>query len=52
VEKMMGYLFKLQIIERWRLLDEKKGGEIFRNIVSHLKAGAKLNENFETNKRQ
>jgi hypothetical protein len=51
VEKIMGYLFKLQIIERWRLLDEEKGNEIFRNIVSNLKSSAKLNENFETNKK-
>ncbi|MCL2168279.1 MAG: DUF2764 domain-containing protein [Lentimicrobiaceae bacterium] len=51
IEKIMGYLFKLQMIERWKLLDSEKGGKIFRNIVSNLKNSAKLRENFETNKR-
>jgi hypothetical protein len=51
VEKIMGYLFKLQIIERWKMLDTEKGGEIFRNIVKNLKGSAKLHENFDINKR-
>jgi hypothetical protein len=51
VEKIMGYLFKLQIIERWRMLDAEKGGEIFKNIVNNLKNSAKLHENFDINKR-
>jgi len=51
VEKIMGYLFKLQIIERWRLLDNERGGEIFRNIVNNLKDSVKLYKNFETTKR-
>jgi len=42
VEKIMSYLFKLQIIERWRSLDEKKGGEIFRNMVANLRNNEKL----------
>jgi len=37
IEKIMGYLFKLQIIERWKMLDEKKGGEIFRSMVKALR---------------
>jgi hypothetical protein len=51
VEILMGYLFKLQIIERWRLLDEEKGSEIFRNIVNQLKNSAKLDKNLEINKK-
>jgi len=51
IEKIMGYLFKLQTIERWKVLDEEKGGEIFRNIVNTLKNSTKLNENFKTIKR-
>jgi hypothetical protein len=51
VEKIMGYLFKLQIIERWKMLDAEKGGEIFKNIVKNLKGSAKLHENFDTNKK-
>jgi len=37
IEKIMGYLFKLQILERWRLLDAEKGGEIFLTLVNNLK---------------
>jgi len=44
IEKIMSYLFKLQIIERWRFLDDEKGSEIFRNMVSKLKGSAKLRE--------
>jgi len=51
VEKIMGYLFKLQILERWRLLSPEKGSEIFRNIVNNLKCSDRLHKNFETNKR-
>lgn len=51
VEKIMGYLFKLQIIERWKLLDPEKGGEIFKTIVNNLKNSNKLPENFDNNKK-
>ena len=37
IEKIMSYLFKLQIIERWRLLDNEKGKEKFINMVKRLK---------------
>ena len=51
VEKIMGYLFKLQIIERWRVLDAEKGEDIFRTIVNNLKNNTKMHENFDINKR-
>jgi len=51
IEKIMGYLFKLQIIERWKLLNHDKGYEIFKNIVDNLKNSDKLYENFKTTKR-
>jgi hypothetical protein len=51
IEKIMGYLFKLQIIERWKQLDAEKGEIIFKNIVKELKGSAKLHENFDTNKK-
>ncbi|MDL2308179.1 DUF2764 domain-containing protein [Bacteroidales bacterium OttesenSCG-928-B11] len=47
IEKIMGYLFKLQIIERWRNLDKERGGEIFRKIVANLKKGINKLENIE-----
>jgi len=39
IEKIMGYLFKIQIIERWRNLDKEQGDQIFRQIVTNLKKG-------------
>ena len=51
MEKIMGYLFKLQIIERWRMLDHEKGKELFHNIVNELKNSANLHNNFDTNKK-
>ena len=39
IEKIMGYLFKLQIIERWKILDKEQGSRIFREIVLDLKKG-------------
>lgn len=47
IEKIMGYLFKLQILERWRTLDKAKGEEIFRNIITELKESAQTLENFD-----
>lgn len=44
IEKIMVYLFKLQIIERWKLLDNEKGKAIFRDMVNKLKGSAKLLE--------
>ncbi len=37
IEKIMSYLFKLQILERWRLLDKEQGEKIFREIVNRMK---------------
>ena len=39
LEKIMNYLFKIQIIERWRNLDKEQGNQIFRQIVSDFKKG-------------
>jgi len=44
IEQIMGYLFKLQIIERWRILDDEKGKQIFRTIIKELKGKAKIME--------
>jgi len=49
IEKIMVYLFKLQIIERWKLLDNEKGKEKFRNIVKALKKITTNNEQFIIN---
>jgi hypothetical protein len=50
IEQIMGYLFKLQMIERWKHLDNEKGSQIFRDIVTNLKSNEKY-KNFETIKK-
>jgi hypothetical protein len=42
IEQILGYLFKLQMLERWTVLDENSGQQIFKDIVHNLKKG-KLN---------
>jgi len=37
IERIVGYLFKLQMMERWMILDEESGGQIFKEIVNNLK---------------
>ena len=47
LEKIMSYLFKLQIIERWRNLDKTQGSQIFKEIVFNLKKGIDKVEKFD-----
>ena len=37
IEPIIGYLFKLQIMERWTSLNEASGKQIFKDIVNNLK---------------
>jgi len=37
IERIIGYLLQLQMIERWTLLQEDTGQQIFKNIVNNLK---------------
>lgn len=46
IENILGYLFKLQIIERWRNLNKERGAEIFKEIVYDLKKGVHTLEEF------
>ncbi len=39
IEWVIGYMFKLQMIERWVTLKEESGKEIFNDIVNSLKKG-------------
>jgi len=40
IERVIGYLFKLQMMERWMLLNDVKGKQIFKDIVNNLKKTA------------
>jgi hypothetical protein len=37
IERIFAYLLKLDIIERWSMLDTAEGGKIFRELVEKLK---------------
>ena len=40
IEHVIGYLFKLQMLERWAILHEDSGKQMFSNIVNNMKKGA------------
>lgn len=47
IEKIFVFLVKLELIERWNLLDKDKGNETFREIIQHLKDEAKIPEDYK-----
>jgi len=46
IEKIVAYLFKLRIIERWLKLDEQTGREMFRRFVKELEQSYELPKEF------
>lgn len=36
IDTMLAYILRLQILERWSVLDKEKGEAVFRDIVDHL----------------
>lgn len=46
VEKIVGYMIKLIIVERWSLLDVEKGREFFRQLLKDIESGYKIPEEF------
>ena len=47
IEKIFVFLLKLELIERWNILDKEKGNEMFRNIIQHLKDEVKIPEDYQ-----
>lgn len=43
VEKVLAYILKIEMIERWKLLSMEKGSQIFRDLLAGLKAGINFN---------
>jgi len=39
IEKVIGFLLKLQMVERWTSLNEEKGKEIFHELVDNMRKG-------------
>lgn len=46
IERVIGFLLKLQMLERWTFLNEERGREIFIEIVENLRKGADTMEAF------
>lgn len=46
IENIIGYLIKLQIIDRWKNLDKIKGAQRFKEIVHNLKKSIHVLEEF------
>lgn len=39
VEKVLAYVLKIQMMDRWKMLSMEKGGQIFRELLGNLKEG-------------
>lgn len=46
VERLIVFLIKTEIIQRWSSIDKEKGGEIFRHIIEQLKEGVEVPSEF------
>ncbi|MCR4770244.1 MAG: DUF2764 domain-containing protein [Bacteroidaceae bacterium] len=46
IEAVFAYFCKLEIMERWELLDIEKGKETFKQIIENLRGEAKVPEEF------
>ncbi|MGL5317970.1 MAG: DUF2764 family protein, partial [Bacteroidales bacterium] len=47
VEVLLSYLFKLEMIQRWLILDKQTGEQMFRKIIQDLKQEVKLPDEFK-----
>jgi len=46
IEKILAYIQKLFIVERWYSLDKEKGHKMFNKILEELKSGFQLSDEF------
>lgn len=44
VEKILAFVIKMEILERWQPLSVEKGTQIFRTMVNHLKESVNFEE--------
>lgn len=51
IEAVFAYLCKLEMLNRWELLDPEKGKETFREIIENLRSEAKVPAEFIREKR-
>lgn len=52
VEKLIAFLVKIQIIERWITLDAEAGGEMLRGMIRQLKEEVKVPQEFTINNKK
>lgn len=46
VERLIVFLIKTEIVQRWSSIDKEKGGKIFRDIIEQLKNGVEVPAEF------
>jgi hypothetical protein len=51
IEKVIGYLIKLFIVFRWKVLDKDTGREMFEKLIHDLESSYELSEEFSLNKK-
>ncbi|MCE5331028.1 MAG: DUF2764 domain-containing protein [Bacteroidales bacterium] len=44
VEKILAFVLKMEMIDRWKMLSVEKGAKIFRDLLGNLKEGVKFGE--------
>ncbi|MBN2765963.1 MAG: DUF2764 family protein [Paludibacteraceae bacterium] len=47
VEKILAFVLKVEMIERWKMLSIEKGSQVFRQMLSNLKESAKFDQQNE-----
>lgn len=47
IESVFAYMCKLQMLERWSVLDAEKGKAVFQQIISDLRGSAKVPDEFK-----
>lgn len=43
IEKILAYAFRVEMLQRWKMLSFDSGSEIFRNLLTSMKQGIKIN---------
>jgi hypothetical protein len=46
IEKVIGYLIKLLLVDRWLKLDEEKGEQLFKKFISDLEKSYEFPKEF------
>jgi hypothetical protein len=44
IEKILAFVLKIEMIQRWKILSVEKGGQVFRQLLAELKEGVKFED--------